>query len=135
MVKHPSLLFTSLLLVTLVQSLAHPAQAATNWLQRVAGTYEGKIWSAGVLLPTTTQFTFNSDGSVTGTYEADEGGLIIPGTLSGCKPVKARTIACVWDDFYGRGGAVFTFNAKYSKFEGYWTEATGTTQYPWRGSR
>ncbi|PSB02056.1 hypothetical protein [Merismopedia glauca] len=133
--KNPTLLFTSFLLVTLAQNLANPAQAATNWLQRVAGTYEGKIWSAGVLIPTTTKFTFNADGSVTGTYEADEGGLIIPGTISECKPVKGRTISCVWDDFYGKGGASFTFNAKYSKFEGHWTEGQSKTKYPWRGSR
>jgi hypothetical protein len=135
MVKHPSLLFSSLLLVTLAQTIANPAQAGTHWLKKVAGTYEGKIWSAGVLLPTTTKFTFHGDGSMTGSYEADEDGLIIPGTLYTCKPVKARTIACIWDDFYGRGGAVFTFNPKYSKFEGHWTEATGSKQYPWRGSR
>lgn len=130
-----ALLFASFLLVTLAQNLNSPARAETNWMQKVAGTYQGKIWSDNVLLPVNTTFTVTSDGSVNGTYEADEGGLIIPGYLFGCKEIKRRTISCIWDDYYGRGPASFTFNPKYSKFEGYWLGSSGSQTYPWRGSR
>jgi hypothetical protein len=138
MVKSRGLLvtsLTSLLAITLSQSLNYPAQAATNWLQKVKGTYEGQIWSGGSLLPTTTNFIFNSDGSVTGSYEADEGGLLIPGTISDCKPVKGRTITCIWDDFYGQGRATFTFDAKFSRFDGHWTGDKTNNKFPWRGYR
>lgn len=105
---------------------------------RLAGTFEGNIWS-GVDGAGTTVLTVAADGTISGTYSYQDRSLPGKGTLSDCAYATA-ILRCGWQDSYGSGALVVRFDPGLQRFEGSWYDYslpkphdTPTGGYPWTG--
>ncbi len=133
--QNPKLFFSSLATALLLASsygLEAKAESNDNWLSQVRGSYSGKIWSGGALVPVETEFIMNNDTSLIGSYSIKEQGL---GVLSRCQAVKTFVVRCFWDDRYGSGDYEVTFTKDFSGFKGYWSPKGLTEKLPWDGTR
>lgn len=132
--KRIALLFGALLL-SACQTLT--PQSTDDRL--TARPYRGYIESGGTLVPAITRFTQSDDGSMTGSYSAQEEDEDepTPGTLTQCRAVGERQLQCIWKDKYGDGKASFVFARDYSQFFGAWTADHDVSDtpglYKWMG--
>ncbi|MEO9517477.1 MAG: hypothetical protein ABJH45_01115 [Paracoccaceae bacterium] len=110
-------------LATLTLSVAiavsTPASSAD---QRIAGTFDGLIWSNGEK-PGATRFEISQQGGIVGAYSFGAGET---GTLTDCR-WDAPDLRCIWNDEYGMGDFIVTFADDFSGFSGAWYETVNTT--------
>ena len=107
---------------------------------RVAGIYQGIIWSNGNKQGTT-EFSLSGDGSLTGEYRFGSAENQQTGILTDCE-LDGLELSCIWRDSYGAGDLIVIFNQDFSSFKGGWyTEINQTgswlsdESYPWSGSK
>jgi len=110
-------------------------QGAEGWVTRIAGTYKGGMWGGETRYPGTTTFSRDAKGALTGTYELDENGTAVPGTLSDFRVVGPRQLACRWKDKNGTGDLTITFTENLSQFDGLWTLDGAEAKHRWNGTR
>ncbi|MCU0828134.1 MAG: hypothetical protein MUE52_12175 [Tabrizicola sp.] len=85
---------------------------------RLAGTYDGIIWS-GFEGAGTTVLTVARDGTISGTYRYQDGSASGKGTLTDCTYSMA-ILRCTWNDAYGSGALVVRFDPPLKGFQGSW---------------
>lgn len=114
--------------------------AAAQADPRLAGTYDGIIWS-GEDGAGTTILTVAGDGSISGTYAYQDGAFAGTGTLSGCGYDRA-ILRCTWNDAYGSGALVVRFDPSLRQFRGSWYDYSLPEPhdrpdggYTWTGTR
>jgi hypothetical protein len=107
---------------------------------RLAGTYDGNIWS-GEDGAGTTVLTVAADGTISGTYTYQDGAYPGKGMLTDCRYDRA-ILHCTWTDTYGSGALVVRFDPPLKRFEGSWYDYSLPEPhdspeggYPWTGSR
>jgi hypothetical protein len=107
---------------------------------RIAGTYDGNIWS-GEDGAGTTVLTVAKDGTISGTYTYQDGAYPGNGTLSGCAYDRA-ILRCTWTDTYGSGALAVRFDPPLKSFTGSWYDYSLPEPhdspeggYPWTGTR
>jgi len=105
-------------------------------IQDILGTYDGKLWSNGVLAHATTTFFLDSEDRLAGTYRYDENGATYAGSLF--KPLLSVTgdVTFIWQDEFGFGTLTLRFSNDLRQFAGTWsTLEDGSEAYPWYGKR
>jgi hypothetical protein len=107
---------------------------------RLAGTYDGNIWS-GEDGAGTTILTVAENGLISGTYNYQDGSFPGNGTLSDCTYDRA-ILRCTWADSYGSGALVVRFDPPLKRFQGSWYDYSIPEPhdspeggYPWTGTR
>ncbi len=110
-------------------------QTGDGWTSKIAGDYKGIIYSGQVEYPGTTTFAIDDKGILTGTYELDDKGTTVTGTLSGFREVGERKLACTWVDLNGTGDFTLTFTEDLSAFEGQWNDAGSENTSGWNGKK
>jgi len=114
-------------------TLALPATAQEA--AALAGTYCGKLWSAGQIVSAVTELRVGADGRLTGRYEFDDGPDDTTGTLIEQKQAVGRKRVLIWEDVYGTGKLVITFNAGLDSFTGLWGADWEEPDAQWDGRR
>ena len=110
---------------------AHPA---TEWPECVSGTFSGKIEAAGQKLTSETRFLVE-DQTVNGTYSFAYKGETVEGTLSSARLEKGRSIRFQWQDKFGTGTLITSFNEDCSEFTGKWGSEGKQPTQSWTGKR
>jgi hypothetical protein len=111
------------------------APAAAQEAAALAGTYCGKLWSAGEIVSAVTELRVGADGRLTGRYEFDDGPDKTTGTLIEEKQSTGRKRTLIWKDVYGAGKLVITFNVELNGFTGLWGADWEEPNAQWDGSR
>lgn len=108
---------------------------------RLAGEYDGIIWSAGSDSPGKTVLAVRSNGAISGTYAYDDMGRPGEGTLTDCA-LTAPILRCTWNDDYGSGALVMRFTNDFQEFQGSWYDYSlkephdnPDNGYRWTGSK
>ena len=135
--KNSRLVLASLVvsLLTSTCNLSANAQPSNSWVEDALGSYQSQILNGGTLASGKTEFRKNSDRSLGGIYTMNEGGEIVPGSLSKCRAIQIRVMSCIWNDKYGTGELEVTFSEDFSSFNGYWGEEFSEPVYRWSGTR
>jgi hypothetical protein len=113
--------------------LAPPA--AGQEAAALAGTYCGQLWSAGEIVSAVTELRVGADGRLTGRYEFADGAAETTGTLIEEKQSVGRKRTLVWEDAYGTGKLVITFNPALDGFTGFWGADWEAPDAQWDGHR
>ena len=82
-----------------------------------------------------TELRVGVDGRLTGRYEFDDGPDDTTGTLIEEKQSVGRKRTLIWEDVYGTGKLVITFNAGLDSFTGLWGADWEEPDAQWDGSR
>ena len=117
------------------QSIAGKGQKVEGWAARIGGSYKGGIWTGKTRFPGTTKFNVDAKGLLSGTYELDEKGTTVPGTLSDFRVAGNRQLECRWKDKNGTGDLKMTFTDNLSSFKGFWSLDGKEQKHPWNGTR
>jgi len=111
------------------------APKPANWMDQIAGRYEGYLLADGKSRVTTI-FGRNSSGSIIGTYTYLYEGSVEKGELYNCEGNTGRELACAWSERLGVGKFKVRFSTSLREFAGAWgsVEAVQAHQY-WNGRR
>lgn len=115
--------------------IALAQDASAQEAAALAGTYCGKLWSAGEIVDAVTELSVGKDGRLVGKYEFDDAPADTTGTLREEKPSIGRKRTLIWEDVYGTGKLVITFNAGLDSFTGLWGADWEEPDAQWDGSR
>lgn len=125
-----TLIATGLLLLT------HAAHA--NPLP-LTGQFEGVIWNAGVLVPSTTSFVQIDSRQAYGHYQMRlHEGVVVSGQLYECQPIRSLLWRCIWSDPYGVGTLELELSTDSTRFVGEWRssrEPHSQVGMDWTGKR
>jgi hypothetical protein len=111
------------------------AQAGPEWLVRINGSFQSRIFNGGSLASGETILSYSGTTPFGGSYGFSDGGSKTLGTLSGCAPAEEREVDCTWSDRYGSGQLQLRFSEDFTSFEGYWGYGKQTPQFRWSGTR
>ena len=107
----------------------------SSWQSKIAGSYTGAIFNGDDEFPAKTTFK-NDAGKLSGTYELDNAGLAITGTLSEFTVIGDRKLKCRWTDYANSEGNLnLTFSADMSSFKGHWDRDYGDDGGAWNGKK
>jgi len=124
------LITTSLLLLT------HAVHANPVAL---TGQFEGVIWSAGILVPSTTSFVQIDPRQAYGHYQMRlHEGEVISGQLHECQPIRSLLWRCIWSDPYGVGTLELELSTDGTRFVGEWRSSShphSKVGMDWTGKR
>ena len=110
-------------------------QKLSSWQSKIAGSYKSVIFNGDAEFPAKTTFK-NDAGKLSGTYELDNSGLIVTGTLSKFSVTGDRKLKCRWIDDASRVGNLnMTFSADLSSFKGHWDPDDGDGNGAWNGKK
>lgn len=101
----------------------------------LAGTYCGKLWSAGEIVEAVTVLRAGSDGRLSGSYKFSDGNNDTPGGLLEEKVGTGLRRTLIWNDIYGTGKLVITFDTSLQGFTGLWGADWEEPDAQWDGSR
>jgi hypothetical protein len=108
---------------------------------RLAGEYQGIIWSAGSDSPGKTVLKVRPNGAINGNYVYDDMGSPARGKLTDCA-LAAPILRCTWQDAYGSGALILRFSDDFKGFEGSWYDYSlpkphdhPEKGYRWTGTR
>jgi len=104
------------------------------WTANIAGDYKGTIFTGTIEYPGTTTFAFE-DGALVGTYELDDKGKTVTGTLTDIKKAGERQLTCIWNDQDRKGPFTLTFSEDFSSFEGQWANEGEEPKHGWNGKK
>ena len=110
---------------------AHPA---INWPKCVTGTFSGKIEAVGQELTSETHFSVE-DQTVNGTYSFAYKGETVEGTFISTRREEGRTLVFQWQDKFGTGTLITSFNEDCSEFSGKWGSEGKQPTHSWTGKR
>jgi hypothetical protein len=124
-----------LILISLLLFTLSVYAAGETDFSRMAGKYVGEVYNGNDMDPVVTTFVVLPDGRLRGNYTAEDEMEIVDGTISNAVLVEGRTYSFEWTDKYGEGKAVLVFTEDFSRFNGYWTNYTDSTQFEWTGAK
>ena len=111
-------------------------QTGDGWTSRIAGSYKGDIFSGRITkYAGTTTFKIDDKGVLTGTYELDDNGTTVTGTLSDFTDLGGGKLACKWHDKNGTGDFTLTFAEDLSAFDGLWSNEGQDATSAWNGKK
>ena len=110
-------------------------QTGDGWSSGIAGSYKGIIFSGQTEFPGTTTFKIDDKGVLTGTYELDDNGTTVTGTLSDFQDLGKRKLSCKWHDKNGTGDFILTFTEDLSSFDGTWNNDGQDSASGWNGKK
>jgi len=122
--------FTAALLGIALAQTANAQDASA-----LAGTYCGKLLSAGQIVTAVTELSVGADGRLTGRYEFDDAPADTTGTLIEEKQATGAKRTLIWKDVYGTGRLVISFNPGLDSFTGLWGLDWEEPDAQWDGSR
>ena len=135
-----NVLFTLLLAVVVAFVMGCEAtpgggQKLGNWQSKITGDYKSVIFNGNTEYPAKTTFK-QKDGKMSGTYELDNFGLIVTGTLGEFKVTGDNKLKCRWEDDTSRVGNLnMTFAPDLSSFKGTWDPDDGDGSGAWNGKK
>ena len=124
-----NVLFTLLLVaavafVTGCDTTTGGGKELSGWQSKIAGSYKSAIFTGDIEYAGKTTFK-TAGGAISGTYELDDNGTKVTGTLTKITPDGDRKLKCRWKDTNGVGNFTLTFSADMSSFKGKWDNDAG----------
>jgi len=104
-------------------------------LAKIAGTFEGNLFSGSDMDPVITSFTINESGEITGKYAMGEEEGLEVGTLNNIQVDSEFSVTMTWKDKYGKGTLRILFSEDYRIFRGFWGDSKNPVIWPWDGIR
>lgn len=121
----------SLCMLLSASTFAAPAQPP------LVGQFAGLIWSAGILVPSTTTF-FHTDQQLYGHYQMQTHEGLVSGQLYECQAIRTQMWRCIWSDQYGVGTLELELSTDGNRFEGEWRSSSqphSQVGMDWTGKR
>ena len=134
-----NVLFTLLLTAAVALVMGCPAapgdgQELTGWQSKIAGAYKSAIFTGQTEFAGKTTFK-TTGGKLSGTYELDDNGTKVTGTLTKFTAAGERKLKCRWKDTNGVGNFTLTFSADMSSFKGQWDNDADDAGGAWNGKK
>lgn len=123
------------LLTTGLLLLAHAVHATPLEL---TGQFAGVIWSAGVLVPSTTTFVQIDSRHAYGHYQMQTHEGLVSGQLYECTGLRPKFWRCIWSDQYGVGTLELELSSDGANFVGEWRSSShphSQVGMDWTGKR
>jgi hypothetical protein len=101
-----------------------------GWQSKISGSYKSEIFTGDTKFIGKT--TFKGSG---GTYELDDNGTKVTGTLTKITADGDRKLKCRWKDTNGEGNFTLTFSDDLSSFKGQWDNDDAGASGAWNGKK